>query len=593
MRAGEIAAILARDAESVAEYLLPRGTRKGRHWVAGSTAGEEGESLKVLICGPKAGQWSDFATDEGGDLLDLWQACRSVSLPDAMREACDYAGIAPTTLRPPRREYTRPARPKGQAAKSAGRAYLKSRGISDAAIDAYRVAENGRELIFPSLRDGELIAIKYRSIASKAFRQEAGQEPCLFGWQAVPDDARAVVICEGELDALSWATWGIPALSVPMGGGTGGKQSWIENEFDRLARFDRIYLSFDADEPGQSAMRDVAARLGRERCYVIALPKKDANDCLMSGFTSDDAAAAIESARTMDPEQLREAVEFKSDILRELFDSRDDGLETPWSYLDGQLRFRPGELVVLAGATGHGKSQVMGQLTACAMYQGARCLVASMEFKPARWLRNLTEQVGGMREGSITREYAADIVDWFDGRLWVFDVTGTATAQDLIDVFTYARSRYDVTWFVIDNLSKCGIPDDDYAAQKRFVDQMSDFARDHGVTLFIVHHMRKGMGNGEQGRSDIKGSGGITDMAHTVCTIWRNRDKEDGEENEQEKPDAVFRVTKQRETGKEPAVGLWYYPASGQFCQKGQGPRAYIPPRAKPGGNAEGGGFCG
>jgi twinkle protein len=62
----------------------------------------------------------------------------------------------------------------------------------------------------------------------------------LFGWQAIPDDARDVVICEGEIDALSWAAYGFPAMSVPYGGGGGDKQAWIESEYDRLERFERI-----------------------------------------------------------------------------------------------------------------------------------------------------------------------------------------------------------------------------------------------------------------------------------------------------------------------------------------------------------------
>ena len=41
-------------------------------------------------------------------------------------------------------------------------------------------------------------------------------EPVLFGWQAIPDDAREVVITEGEIDALSMAAYGFPALSVPV-----------------------------------------------------------------------------------------------------------------------------------------------------------------------------------------------------------------------------------------------------------------------------------------------------------------------------------------------------------------------------------------
>ena len=32
---------------------------------------------------------------------------------------------------------------------------------------------------------------------------EAGCRPILFGWQAVPDDAREITICEGEIDGTA------------------------------------------------------------------------------------------------------------------------------------------------------------------------------------------------------------------------------------------------------------------------------------------------------------------------------------------------------------------------------------------------------
>ena len=58
--------------------------------------------------------------------------------------------------------------------------------------------------VFPYLRDGELVNVKYRNIAEKKdMRQEGGAEPCLFGWHLIDPKARAVAICEGEIDAMT------------------------------------------------------------------------------------------------------------------------------------------------------------------------------------------------------------------------------------------------------------------------------------------------------------------------------------------------------------------------------------------------------
>lgn len=95
MRATEISALLAQQAEAVAAYLLPGGTRHGREWIAGSTAGEAGSSLKVVLEGSKQGMWCDFAgadTDKG-DLIGLWQKSRGVDLSDACQQALEWLQV--------------------------------------------------------------------------------------------------------------------------------------------------------------------------------------------------------------------------------------------------------------------------------------------------------------------------------------------------------------------------------------------------------------------------------------------------------------------------------------------------------------------
>ena len=64
---------------------------------------------------------------------------------------------------------------------------------------------------------------------------------------------REVTITEGEIDALTAWDYGMPALSVPFGGGGGAKQRWIEAEYDRLCRFEVIYLALDMDREGNIA----------------------------------------------------------------------------------------------------------------------------------------------------------------------------------------------------------------------------------------------------------------------------------------------------------------------------------------------------
>ncbi|QEK90196.1 AAA family ATPase [Wolbachia endosymbiont of Chrysomya megacephala] len=55
-------------------YLLPRGTFRGDKFYVGDVHGNKGKSLVVELSGSRAGLWNDFATGEGGDIINLWAA---------------------------------------------------------------------------------------------------------------------------------------------------------------------------------------------------------------------------------------------------------------------------------------------------------------------------------------------------------------------------------------------------------------------------------------------------------------------------------------------------------------------------------------
>lgn len=93
MRATELSAIMAKDAERVCRHLLPNGHILRGNWVIGSVGGDAGKSLQIQISGPKAGQWLDFATKEKGDMIGLWMAVTGESMKDAYRSAAEFMGI--------------------------------------------------------------------------------------------------------------------------------------------------------------------------------------------------------------------------------------------------------------------------------------------------------------------------------------------------------------------------------------------------------------------------------------------------------------------------------------------------------------------
>lgn len=584
MRARELAAMLAVDCENVCQRLLPGGKRNGNFWRCGDVDGNAGQSLAVSLSGPAVGAWKDFATNAKGDLLDLWAITRRLSLRDAMREVSEHCGIRKPQFVHRAKPYQKPKIIADECNAKAESYLTNTRKLSPQAISAYKIQTSNNLIIFPHFRNGDVVAYKYMQTTGdkkNKWRWEKECEPCLFGWQAIPANARSVVICEGHMDAPSWWQMGYPALSIPNGVSS---HEWIELDFELLEQFDKIYLSFDNDAPGVNAIANVAQRLGLTRCFVVSLPHgiKDGNELLNANRPTSEIDALISGAVTLDPEELKHASAYRDKTLAILsnHNAASDGYHTPWGKVGNEFRFRSGELTILAGENFHGKSQACGHFACEFIAQGAKLCVASLEYRPEKWLANIAKQAGAIGD-SWTREYRDAVVNWVLEPTWVFDVSSAKT-KTILDVFAYAHARYGINVYIIDNLQKCGLADDDYAGQKLFAESLSDFARNANVHVILVHHLKKSDDYQPRTISAVKGSGGITDMANNVVIWWRNRKKERGDasHNSDEagnQPDAMMIVEKQRESGKTPKVALWFDANTGQFLpHKEAKPKRYV-----------------
>ncbi len=586
----QVSGVLAQRAEDVARYLLPQGKREGQEWCVGSIDGGSGKSLKLHLTGEKSGIWCDFATGDSGDLIDLWALNRNISPMAALKEAQQYLGVGqPIFHGHQQKNFTRPSIKKvtPAARQSPVMNYLvNERKLTVETIQAFEVGEQGKKIIFYYLRNKELIFLKSLALdridGKKQIYVEPNCEPCLFGWQALPVNTRKVTLTEGELDCMSLYQYGFPSLSVPFGGGRGNKQKWLEYEFDRLAVFDEIFLCLDNDKEGQIATEELIERLGRHRCRIVTLPYKDANECLEKGISKEKIQKCFEEARTLDPEELKPARSYVDQVIDEFYPKEGAliGYKPPWQYAQGKILFRLTELSIWTGINGHGKSQLLGHIILSSMQQGARVCIASLEIKPKKLLGRLTRQAAGLAEP--TENYIRAIHEWYEDKLWLFDLVGTTKSDRLLEVFLYAHQRYGIDVFVIDSFMKCGIDEEDYKAQKVFIEKICDFKNQYNCHVHIVVHPRKSNDETQMpSKLDVKGTGATTDLADSCFTVWRNKAKEeivqmelngvplDSKQSAKlEECDCIWRCDKQRNGEWEGKIALWFDRQSFQYLGK-------------------------
>lgn len=562
MNAAELSNRMAHEAASIAAYLLPGGKKSAGEWKAADTSGKAGKSLSVRLSGVKQGVWCDFASGESGDLLDLWAACRGLTISQAMVEAKQYLGIRESMPEREKKVFKRPTKPQCRVSEGDVLSWLKSRGLKEETVTAFKVREQTRDgktyAVFPYMREGELVNVKYRNVHEKKdMRQEIGAEPCLFGWHLIAPNTRTIAITEGELDAMSLHQVGFPALSVNAGA---ANHQWIENDWERLERFSEILICFDNDEAGNKGASEVMRRLGIERCKRVIFPAKDANDYLMNGADRSDFDASIMEAKPQDPEELRQASDF-IDKVKSMFYPAEAEERDPALRLDKDLdwfEFRPGEISVWTGYNGHGKSLMVSQVLVGLMQQGEKFVIFSGEMTPQNVLKRMVKQITGLDRPS--RSYIDAVGEWLLDKAWIFNVVGSASLDRLMEVFLYANKRYGTRHFVIDSLMMTDVPEDgvgSMTAQKEAIRKICDFARRNGCHVHLIAHPRKGRDEtGSPGKMDVAGSSKITDGADNVFTVWSKR-KDESEEATDE-PDALLELQKQR-NGEVQHFKLWLW----------------------------------
>jgi hypothetical protein len=137
--AAELAHRLAREAEAVCRCYLSNGKREGRYWLVGDVHNTPGRSMFVrLQDSPKgrAGKWTDAATGEHGDLLDIIRESRG------LRDFREVAEEARCFLKLPRQEPeldpkpVRPAAPAGSQ-EAARRLFAISQSIEGTVVETY------------------------------------------------------------------------------------------------------------------------------------------------------------------------------------------------------------------------------------------------------------------------------------------------------------------------------------------------------------------------------------------------------------------------------------------------------------------------
>tara|TARA_B100001059_G_C17830725_1_gene584499 strand:- start:812 stop:2596 length:1785 start_codon:yes stop_codon:yes gene_type:complete len=564
---------LSQHIDAVMKTYFPNAKRRGSSYAMGDLDGSEGQSTGVYPGRGGVYLAKDKSTGESTNILKL--VMRQVgNYHETQAEIKALLGITDvqTVAAAPK-----PEEPKVQIKPLTGSwamDYLtKTRGLSTNTLRKYGVRSHSRNSSYNTdfyafkfvSPDGDYVMLKSVGVN----KCEKGRKDIwstaayatLWGWPTVDDTADQITICEGEIDAMSLDDMGadMPVLSVPSGCSNMG---WIENDYEALERFETIYLCFDNDEAGEKAANDVAKRLGITRCKRLRVPSphNDLNDLLLAG---DGFGPLYENAESYDPKTLKPVDGMAAELAEEIGRYQQENEHNPFLFPELKYRFRKGELTIVGGYPGHGKSQWLYQSCMHEMLNNdRRSCIASFEIPSKSMLFNML----WMHNGHMPKEEGiqSDLTQ-FQDRLWFIEGVegGTNSWESLHQDFLYAHRRYGVDLFVIDALMHIAAKDD-WSGQERIAKDAAKFAIDNDVTVLLVCHAdAKKAGSGQVPElEDVLGGQGIGAAAHAAVMIWRNKAKEKaieaGEDVSDDMPDGRMYVPKQRANGVTIYRDLWF-----------------------------------
>jgi twinkle protein len=359
------------------------------------------------------------------------------------------------------------------------------------------------------------------------------------------------------------------------------KFSFLATCAEYLDPLNRIILAVDADGRGRALEEELARRLGKERCWRVRWPDsgdvlcKDANETLLT-HGAEVLRECIEAAEPYPIAGLHSPLDFADQTLVLYRDGRKCGLSTGWSSLDEFMTIRPGELTVVTGVPGSGKSEFIDALAVnLARGHGWRFAMCSFENPPAEHIAKLAEKCSGLPfwDGPTRRMSEADLeraMEWIGDHFDLIRFDDEAPIiEAILDKARAAVMRHGIRGLVIDPYNEiehrrpANMTETEYVSQ--LLGKVKRFAQSHGVHVWFVAHPVK-MQRENSGSLpiptlyDISGSANWANKADIGVVVHRDLEKDP-------RTDIYIRKMRFKSTGKIGAVSLRWDRATGRYSE--------------------------
>lgn len=277
------------------------------------------------------------------------------------------------------------------------------------------------------------------------------------------------------------------------------------------------------------------------------------------------------------------------DITNSKFDEK-NYLKTGIQKLDRSIcGLGLGQLIIVTGTRGGGKSTLMSQMTLNFINNGYSGLLCSFEMQNSRlknWLNlnalgkdNLRKEItetGKEIYFAKNEEQKNAVIDWINDKLAIYDNSSFDIKAVANDILNCLKENPEIRFIILDNLMKLEAPTVDgnkWEMQSKLVRWLQVFAQKHNICLILVVHPNKikvlPRIEDTGGSGDIINSADTVLLVHKITDDFKIRAKEYfdiDDDNEMFRYNNIIEIAKDREFGMESVMcGTYFEPCAKRF----------------------------
>jgi len=206
-----------------------------------------------------------------------------------------------------------------------------------------------------------------------------------------------------------------------------------------------------------------------------------------------------------------------------------------------------GELIVVTGISGHGKTTFLMTLTTNMAELGYKALWFTLEVTPRQFLKKISMRTNNLPMFFIPRENTDNSISWIEEKIvearakYGNEKDGNVNVvfiDHINAIYSLEQSRGNVSLEIADMVAK-----------------IKQIAIKYNLVIFLVAHCKDPVNNAEPVERDIRDSGMIVRLADTTIGVWRVKNSQDPTSTRLEVLDeddnqTKVRIWKNRRTGK-------------------------------------------